>query len=58
MQVMRVFLSVFMYFERDSMSGGGVERERKKILSRLHAVPDAGLKLSKPRDHDLSQNQE
>ena len=43
--------------------GGGVaiEGERERIPSRLHAVnvePNAWLQLTKPRDHDLSQNQE
>ena len=38
----------FIYFERDrdSVSGGGVERGRERIPSRLHATsagPDAGL---------------
>ena len=37
------------------------EREKERILSRLHAAkaePDMGLKPTKPRDQDLSPNQE
>ena len=42
----------FIYFERDSTSGGGAERvgERERIPSRLCTVntePDTGLELTK-----------
>ena len=41
---------LFIYlFERDSMRGGGAEREEESIPSRLHTVstePDAGLELT------------
>ena len=40
------FLSLFIYFERESMSRGEAEREKERIPSRLHIVstePDAGL---------------
>ena len=41
---------MFVYFERDSISRGGAERERERerIPGRLHAVsadPDTGLAL-------------
>ena len=53
----------FIYFERDRARWGGAERERGRegIPSRLRvasAEPDAGLELTKLRDHDLGQNQE
>ena len=45
------FLSLFIYFERDSMNGGGAEKEGdQEIPSRLRAVclePDAWLELTK-----------
>ena len=52
----------FMYFEkdRDGVSGGGAERGRERIPSRLCTAstePDSGLELKKLGDHDLSQNQ-
>ena len=61
--IKKFFLSLLIYFESDSTSRGGTEREseRERIPSRLCTVstgPDAGLELTKPRDHDLSQNQE
>ena len=43
------------------MGEGQREKEREKILSRLHTVstePDVGLKLMKPKDHDQNRNQE
>ena len=54
--IYRIFFK-FIYFERDSMSWGGAEREGERILSRLHAVstePNVGLEPTKTRDHDLS----
>ena len=47
-----MFLSLFIYFERESVRAGRTERgkEREKIPSRLPVVstePDAGLKLMK-----------
>ena len=63
--IFNLLLSWFVYFERrrDSTSWGEAEREREgeRFPSRLrtaHAEPDAGLELAKPRDRDLSQNQE
>ena len=46
-----LFLSVFIYFERErkSASGEGSGREGERVPSRLHAVsegPEAGLKLT------------
>ena len=45
------------------MSGGEAERERgrERIPSRIRAAstePDMGLEPTKPRGHDMSQNQE
>ena len=40
---------------------GQRERERERIPSRLRAAgiePNSGFKLMKPRDHDVTQNQE
>ena len=44
-----------------SASRGGAKREGERIPSRFHAVSteaDKELDLTKPPDHDLSQNQE
>ena len=50
-----IFFSTFIYFwgdrERQSMNGGGAEREGDRIQSRLQALavstePDAGLELT------------
>ena len=63
--LMFIFLSLFVYFERDrdSTSGavGGRERGKERIpsgLCALSAEPNRGLELLQPRDHDLSPNQE
>ena len=32
------FFSKFVYFERESTSGGGAERERERIPGRLHVI--------------------
>ena len=46
------FLNLFIFeSDRGSVSMGGAEMERARILSRLHAAgeePDAGLELMKP----------
>ena len=33
-----IIIVTFIYLERDSVSGGGAEREGERILSRLHTV--------------------
>ena len=57
-----LFLKKYLFFilfegDRDSVSGGGAEREGDRSPSRLRAAsaePDVGLKLMKLQDHDLS----
>ena len=42
---------MFIYFERDSTSRGGAEREGERIPSRLCTIstePDVGLELTNP----------
>ena len=57
------FLSLFILRETNTGKRGR-DRERegqRRIPSRLcpaRTEPDVGLKLMKPRDHDLSRNQE
>ena len=63
-----MFLSLFIYFERESesawasMSQVGVEREAERENSKqdptVSTEPDVGLKLTNLRDHDLNWNQE
>ena len=43
-----IFKNLFIYFERDRVSGGGAERGRERIPGRLHTVsaePNVGLEL-------------
>ena len=57
----RFHLFVYLFLLRESETAR-VGEVRRRIPKRLHAIsveePDEGLKLLKPRDHDLSANQE
>ena len=60
-----VLMSIYFQTEREHVHmrrrGPERERERERIPNRLHTVstePDCGARSHKPRDHDLSQNQE
>ena len=59
--VVTFFLSLLIYFERESMSRGGAERERegeREPKQALHCECRARCRVQtqKPWDHDLSQN--
>ena len=53
------FFFKFIYFQRDSMSGGGQwGRENPKQAPCCLTEPGEELEPTKPWDHDLSQNEE
>ena len=53
--VFKLFICLFIYLFRESMSRGGEEREGE---TESHVEPDTRLELMNLQDHDPSQNQE